>query len=382
MMLNPKLLAFSFGILHIVIVHTGAETCSDVQQWCSYWKNEGYCSKSHQFYSYMTSNCKKSCGFCRVDPCGAVPCKNGATCTPNGSSFTCKCKLGYEGKLCEIVNPCAKQPCKNGGSCTRQGSKFTCKCKDGFEGTTCEKKVVTAKECKNSAQYDKQCPVWKNALFCKPGNQWYGFMTDHCSKECGFCKKICKNDQTADYCNRYKQYCKHPQYGKIITNSCKKTCGGCEEPPCGQGPDKLQRVVGGTDAEPNDWPWQAMLTSNGKYYCGGTLIAKQWVVTAGHCLRGKTADQLGVVLGEHIRDKVEGPEQSFKVTQIVRHPDYDPSTKDSDIALLRLDKEAQLNKQVSLACLPTEPPLQTQLCYITGAAGKENGVVLVERKFF
>eukprot|EP00794_Sanderia_malayensis_P003988 gene3988-4539_t len=352
MMLNPKLLAFSFGILHIVIVHTDIDSgspgradivicylkrcgdISDVQQWCSYWKNEGYCSKSHQFYSYMTSNCKKSCGFCRVDPCGAVPCKNGATCTPNGSSFTCKCKLGYEGKLCEIVNPCAKQPCKNGGSCTRQGSKFTCKCKDGFEGTTCEK------------------------------------------------KEICKNDQTADYCNRYKQYCKHPQYGKIITNSCKKTCGGCEEPPCGQGPDKLQRVVGGTDAEPNDWPWQAMLTSNGKYYCGGTLIAKQWVVTAGHCLRGKTADQLGVVLGEHIRDKVEGPEQSFKVTQIVRHPDYDPSTKDSDIALLRLDKEAQLNKQVSLACLPTEPPLQTQLCYITGAAGKENGVVLVERKFF
>ncbi len=66
------------------------------------------------------------------------------------------------------------------------------------------------------------------------------------------------------------------------------------------------------------------------------------------------------------RSKVEGPEQSFKVIQIVRHPDYNPETKDSDIALLKLDREATLNKNVSLACLPTEPPTDHQTCWITG----------------
>ncbi len=73
------------------------------------------------------------------------------------------------------------------------------------------------------------------------------------------------------------------------------------EPECGEGPDKLDRVVGGADAEPNDWPWQALLKTNNKYYCGGTLVAKRWVLTAGHCLRYKTKEQLSVVLGDHIR---------------------------------------------------------------------------------
>ena len=49
------------------------------------------------------------------------------------------------------------------------------------------------------------------------------------------------------------------------------------------------RIVGGTSARHGDWPWQAMLrTSQGYSYCGGTLVAPQWVVTATHCVHGKS----------------------------------------------------------------------------------------------
>lgn len=68
------------------------------------------------------------------------------------------------------------------------------------------------------------------------------------------------------------------------------------------------------------------------------------------------------------RSKVEGTEQSFRVLRIVRHPDHNPTTKDSDITLLELNQGATLNKYVGLACLPTEEPkLKLEsTCFITG----------------
>lgn len=61
------------------------------------------------------------------------------------------------------------------------------------------------------------------------------------------------------------------------------TCSGRR---CGYKPNV--RIVGGTEAPQGAWPWQAQLrdTSWDEQYCGGTLVAPQWLVTAAHCVTG------------------------------------------------------------------------------------------------
>ena len=63
---------------------------------------------------------------------------------------------------------------------------------------------------------------------------------------------------------------------------------------CGIRPSS--RIVGGVDSSPGDWPWQAMLTSspNGYVFCGGSLVASQWLVTASHCVKGTSAASIYV----------------------------------------------------------------------------------------
>jgi trypsin len=68
--------------------------------------------------------------------------------------------------------------------------------------------------------------------------------------------------------------------------------GSISDLTCGQRPP-TSRIVGGSEAKINSWPWQAMLTStSGRQFCGGSLVHPQFVVTASHCVVGKSASQI------------------------------------------------------------------------------------------
>lgn len=44
------------------------------------------------------------------------------------------------------------------------------------------------------------------------------------------------------------------------------------------------RIVGGSDATPGQFPYQVSLRMDDAHICGGSIIAADWVLTAAHCV--------------------------------------------------------------------------------------------------
>jgi len=133
------------------------------------------------------------------------------------------------------------------------------------------------------------------------------------------------------------------------------------------------RIVGGFEAVPGSWPWQAYLMWKGSFECGGTLIAPQWVLSAGHCAYGdEHANHYTIRLGEHNDEVQEGWEQDMEVEQVFINPDYDDEEIDWDLTLFKLKNPVEINDHVAPVCFPgkddnletTFPPEQD--CIVTG----------------
>lgn len=60
------------------------------------------------------------------------------------------------------------------------------------------------------------------------------------------------------------------------------------------------RIVGGEDADIEDFPHQILLEYLGSHRCGGSIISKNIVLTAAHCIDGLSPSSITIRAGSSI----------------------------------------------------------------------------------
>uniref|UniRef100_A0A1B0BNH1 Peptidase S1 domain-containing protein n=1 Tax=Glossina palpalis gambiensis TaxID=67801 RepID=A0A1B0BNH1_9MUSC len=116
-----------------------------------------------------------------------------------------------------------------------------------------------------------------------------------------------------------------------------------------------RRIVGGDDAGFGSFPWQAYIRI-GSSRCGGSLISRRHVVTAGHCVARATPRQVHVTLGDYvINSAVEPlPAYTFGVRRIDVHPyfKFTPQADRFDVSVLTLERIVHFMPHIAPICLP------------------------------
>ncbi|XP_011413121.1 fibrinolytic enzyme, isozyme C [Magallana gigas] len=134
------------------------------------------------------------------------------------------------------------------------------------------------------------------------------------------------------------------------------------------------RIVGGAEASENEWPWQVSLQAQPysffpwSHFCGGSLIAPNYVLTAAHCVDGQRARNIRAVAGLH-RQSDTTTSQALAVNRIIMHPDYNGNGAGfpNDIALLELSGEVTSNRaEIIGLARGTSSFIGNPDCWITG----------------
>ncbi|KPU72696.1 uncharacterized protein Dana_GF27618 [Drosophila ananassae] len=121
-----------------------------------------------------------------------------------------------------------------------------------------------------------------------------------------------------------------------------------------------------------EFPWTVALlhSANFSYFCAGSIIHPQVILTAVHCVQPHNPGTFIVRAGEWdsqtTRERL--PYQERTVKNIIKHPQYKSRNIANDFALVILNQPFTLDDHINVVCLPQQGaiPATSITCYSTG----------------
>ena len=148
-----------------------------------------------------------------------------------------------------------------------------------------------------------------------------------------------------------------------------------------------------SNGQPGTYPWMVflyLLSNKNDSFCGGSMISDLQVLTAAHCLVGKTTDDIGVIIGNQNAGEELTKFNFNLVYKIDINPFFNQNVgtmeaiqKNSDVAVLTLETAVPLTTNVLPICLPSLFDTSKTYAGVTGTVAgwglKEDGQESVEQ---
>lgn len=130
-------------------------------------------------------------------------------------------------------------------------------------------------------------------------------------------------------------------------------------------------IVGGVDAMQGEFPHQAAIgypdgLGSITFQCGGSLISDRFVLTAAHCRKPARHEPTIVRLGAWNIKVQEFSAKDVPILRFITHENYNPATKENDIAVIQMRDSVDFSTSLRPACLAQPGTLLGQRATATG----------------
>ncbi|XP_073838894.1 trypsin alpha-like [Musca autumnalis] len=134
------------------------------------------------------------------------------------------------------------------------------------------------------------------------------------------------------------------------------------------------RIVGGKPINIRQAPWQVAVFRNGYFICGGSIISRDWILTAGHCVA--SGGEFAIRAASPFYDR----DGQYRVAQIVvLNAEFNLNTFTSDIAMIRVRNSLKITQYARPISLAKRGRSLPQRLFISGWGSLEYDGPVVNR---